>query len=261
MSRVLKITLAYDGTAYVGWQRQATGVSVQGLLEEALARIDGGPVAVVGAGRTDAGVHALGQVARAQVRTAHDGAMLLRALNGILPADVRVLRVEEAADAFHPRFDARSKTYQYWIWNGRVLPPAVRQWCWQVVRNLDVDAMAAAARLFEGRHDFAAFQSTGSDVKTTDRTVTRARVWRETGGGEHAVLTRLGASDPRFVVFEIEAEGFLRHMVRAMAGTLVDVGSGDRPPDAIASLLASGERHEAGATAPARGLVLVSVRY
>lgn len=260
--RVLKLTLAYDGTAYVGWQRQADGRSIQALVEDALSRIDGGPVAVVGAGRTDAGVHAVGQVARAAVHAAHDAPTFMRALNGMLPADVRVLRVEEAAPAFHPRYGAASKTYQYWIWNAPVLPPALRHWCWHVPRDLDVGAMNAASRLFEGRHDFACFQSTGSGVKSTVRTVVRAGVRREGRRDEADPLaSRLGAGATAFVVFEIEADGFLRHMVRAMAGTLVEIGDGRRAVEATSTLLASGDRAKAGPTAPAHGLVLFSVQY
>ena len=262
MSRILKITLAYDGTAYVGWQRQTEGTSIQGLLEHALTRLDKAPVVVVGAGRTDAGVHALGQVARAHVRGSHDGATLTRALNAMLPSDVRVLGVEDVHATFHPRYDATSKTYQYWIWDGGVLPPPLRAWCWHLPRGLDAGAMDAAARFVEGRHDFAAFQSTGSDVKTTERTVVRACVRREDAGmDQRGVLTRLGASGPHFVVFEIEADGFLRHMVRALVGTLVEVGSGRRRADAVPGLLAGGRRAAAGPTAPARGLVLVRVHY
>lgn len=262
MSRVLKLTIAYDGTALVGWQRQVQGTSVQGLLEAALSRIEGRPVAVTGAGRTDAGVHALGQVARAEVETAHDTDTFARALNATLPTDVRVLHVAEADRAFHPRYDAASKIYQYWIWDGPVLPPALRRWCWHQPRALDVAAMDLAARRFEGRHDFAAFQSTGSDVKTTVRTVYSAGVRREPASTEaHGVVARLGARDARFVVVEIEADGFLRHMVRAVVGTLVEVGDGRRPADTVSALLASGDRGRAGPTAPALGLVLVSVQY
>jgi tRNA pseudouridine38-40 synthase len=262
MSRVLKLTLAYDGSAYVGWQRQADGRSIQALVEDALSRIDGRPVVVRGAGRTDAGVHALGQVARAEVEGTHDAPTFLRALNGILPPDVRVLRVEEAAPAFHPRYDAASKTYQYWIWNAPVLPPAIRHWCWHVARDLDVDAMNAAARLFEGRHDFACFQSTGSDVKTTVRTVVCAQVRRERGpDAADAIANRLGAGATAFVVFEVEADGFLRHMVRAMIGTLIEIGDGRRAADSIPALLATGDRAQAGPTAPAHGLVLLSIQY
>ena len=261
--RTLKLTLAYDGTAYVGWQRQARGVSVQGLVEEALSRIDGRAVTVVSAGRTDAGVHANGQVARAVVRSGLDVSTIHRALNATLPPDVRVLRVDPASDTFRPRADARSKTYQYWWWNAPVSAPSVRGWCWHVRRPLDVSAMDEAARALEGRHDVAAFQSTGTAIASTTRTVTRSRVWSISCGPGSALslVSRLVPIDGRFVVFEIVADGFLRHMVRAIAGTLVEVGQGRRPPGCVPHILASGDRTQAGPTAPARGLVLVCVNY
>lgn len=261
--RTLKLTIAYDGAAYNGWQRQARGLSIQGLLEDALARIDKGPVTLLSAGRTDAGVHALGQVARARVTNDLQVARLCRAMNAMLPRDVRVLSIEETRAAFHPRFDARSKTYQYWIWNAPVLPPAARGWCWHVPRRLDAEAMHRVARTLVGRHDFSAFQSSGSDVKTTTRTVLRAGVASvEYGeGNADAVASRIVPRDGRFLVFEIEADGFLRHMARALMGTLVDVGDGHRPEDAVAALLKGAARGQAGATAPAHGLVLVRVSY
>jgi tRNA pseudouridine38-40 synthase len=261
--RTLKLTLAYDGAAYVGWQRQARGVSVQGLVEDALSRIDGRAVTVVSAGRTDAGVHANGQVARAVVRSRLDVSTIHRALNAILPPDVRVLRVVPASDAFHPRVDARSKTYQYWWWNAPVSSPSVRGWCWHVTHPLDASAMDEAARALEGRHDVAAFQSTGTAITSTTRTVTRSRVWSLSCGPCSAwpLVSRLAPADGRFVVFEIVADGFLRHMVRAIAGTLVEVGDGRRPPGCVPHILASGDRAQAGPTAPAHGLVLIGVEY
>ena len=282
MSRVLKLTLAYDGTAYVGWQRQASGISIQGLLEDALSRIDGAPVSVAGAGRTDAGVHALGQVASAAVTTLHDTATLRRALNAILPPDVRVVRVQQAADDFHARFSAAGKQYDYWIWQGDVHPPFLRASSWHIPRALDVTAMDEAARALVGEHDFAAFQSAGSSVKTSVRTVTQSRVLADSaaldpdpwhgasapcrtgeGGTWHRALT---LSDPSVfggspIVVRMEANGFLRHMVRAVVGTLVEIGERRRPVTSIAELLASGHRASAGATAPPHGLVLVCVHY
>jgi tRNA pseudouridine38-40 synthase len=259
----LKLTLAYDGTAYVGWQRQGRGVSVQGLVEEALERIDGGAVSVVAAGRTDAGVHANGQVARAVVRSRLDVSTIQRALNATLPPDVRVLRVDPASDTFHPRVDARSKTYQYWWWNAPVSLPLVRGWCWHVTRPLDASAMDEAARALEGCHDMAAFQSTGTAITSTTRTVTRSRVWSLSCGpcSPLPLVSRLVPADGRFVVFEIVANGFLRHMVRAIAGTLVEVGDGRRQPGCVPHILASNDRAQAGPTAPAQGLVLVCVKY
>ncbi len=265
--RTLKFTLAYDGTAYIGWQRQAEGLSIQGLLEDALSRMEGAPVGVTGAGRTDAGVHALGQVASTRVGFAHDAGTVRRALNATLPPDIRVLTVEEAPASFHPRFDAVGKTYQYWIWDAPLLPPGLRAWCWHTARPLDAARMDAAARGLEGVHDFAAFQSAGSDVATTTRTVTAARVYTMPAapdtipGAPPDVMRRLVPVTGRFIVFEIEADGFLRHMVRALAGTLIEVGDGRRPVDAVSDLLRGRDRGAAGATAPARGLVLVRVRY
>jgi tRNA pseudouridine38-40 synthase len=264
MTRTLKITLAYEGTAYVGWQRQAEGVSIQGLLEEALARLDGAPVAVHGAGRTDAGVHALGQVASVRVATVHDPAVIQRALNAMLPGDVRVFAVEEAPDDFHARYSAAGKRYEYRVWQGLVQPPFIRAWSWHVPHRLDVEAMNRAARALEGTHDFSAFQSAGSDVVSAVRTVTRARVERRdlpsgvAGGGAD---DEGGGAGGFLVCVQLEADGFLRHMVRAGVGTLVEVGDGRRPDASLPRLLESRDRGASGPTAPAHGLVLVGVDY
>lgn len=263
MTRTLKLTLAYDGTAYVGWQRQAEGVSIQGLLEEALARFDGAPVTVHGAGRTDAGVHALGQVASARVTTAHEPAVIRRALNAVLPGDVRVESVEEAPADFHARYSAIGKCYEYRIWQGAVQPPFVRAWSWHLPLPLDVNAMARAALALEGTHDFSAFQSSGSGVTTAVRTVTRARVERrEAPEGLAGGITGDddGARTP-LVVVRLDADGFLRHMVRAIAGTLVEVGEGRRDAASLPRLIDGRDRGESGPTAPAHGLVLVRVFY
>src|SRR5262245_61708584 len=172
--RNLKFTLAYDGTRLVGWQRQAEGESVQGLLEDALARFEGAAVTVHGAGRTDAGVHALGQVASVQLACAHDVATLTRALNAQLPEDVRVLAIEEMSSDFHARFSARSKTYRYQIRHGRIADPFERAYVWHMPERLDVEAMRAAAAVLVGTHDFAAFQSLGSPTRDSVRTVTHS---------------------------------------------------------------------------------------
>jgi tRNA pseudouridine38-40 synthase len=241
-----KLTISYDGTTFVGWQRQASGVSIQGLLEDALAELEGAPVAVAGAGRTDAGVHALGQVASVSLSRDVDAATVLRAANARLPGTVRVLDAIDVGPAFHARFNATSKSYRYRIWNADVLNPFERAYVWHVPAPvLDVKAMSAAAALLEGRHDFAAFQTAGAETKTTDRVVFSSQV----SGG------------PSLITFEIRGDGFLRHMVRGIVGSLVEVGRGRYPATWMQDVLASRARANAGPTAPAAGLFLVRVEY
>ena len=247
MKRTLKITLSYDGTRFVGWQRQAEGESIQGLLEGALAKFEGGPVTAHGAGRTDAGVHALGQVASATVGFTHPADTLVRALNAQLPDDVRVVEVADAPPDFHARFSARSKTYRYQIRAGTIGDPFARAFVWQLAERLDVAAMREAAGTLVGTHDFAAFQSAGTDTSSTVRTISGSEL-RESD--ELAPL-----------VYEISGDGFLRHMVRAIVGTLVEIGRGWRSAGSMAQLVDGGRRAEAGATAPPHGLFLVRVDY
>jgi tRNA pseudouridine38-40 synthase len=241
-----KITLAYDGTDYVGWQLQANGVSIQGLLEDALRAIDGRDVRVTGAGRTDAGVHALGQVASFTIQRALTADTVVRAVNAHLPGAVRVLSAEAVPETFHPRSAATAKTYRYRIWNGEVVSPFERRYAWHITCALDVEAMRAAATIVEGRHDFAAFQAAGSEVKTTVREIYRSA---------------LRTPHPALLEYEITGTGFLRHMVRAIVGTVVEVGRGRQPVEWIAAVLASRDRTMAGPTAPPEGLFLVSVDY
>ena len=246
MHHTLKLTLQYDGTGYVGWQRQAEGISIQGLLEEALLPIEGGPVTVHGAGRTDAGVHALGQVASVRLTASLDAATLARALNAVLPMDVRVARVEEVADDFHARFSATGKIYQYRIVNGPFASPFVRRYVWHVIPKINFDAVREASATLVGTHDFAAFQGTGTSVPSTERTVRRID-WAEQADGLR--------------VMEIEGDGFLRHMVRNIAGTLVEIGLGRWPASAMTGILDSRDRGRAGTTAPPQGLFLIEVQY
>lgn len=242
-----KITLAYDGANYVGWQRQAAGTSIQGLIEDALRELDGREVVLHSAGRTDAGVHALGQVASCALHRAIESDVLVRALNARLPADVRVVSAETVAPDFHARFSAKAKTYRYRIYNADDMSPFERHYAWHVFGALDVEAMDAAARSLEGRHDFKAFQTSSGTTRTTERTVTRSRVTR----------TDLGD----VILYEITGDGFLRHMVRAIVGTLVDIGRGRRPSEGMREVLVSRDRGRAGPTAPAWGLFLVGVEY
>jgi len=256
-----KITLAYDGTNYVGWQRQAAGTSVQGVIEDVLRELDGRDVVLHGAGRTDAGVHALGQVASCALDRAIEAGVLLRALNARLPPDVRVVAAEEVASDFHARFRATAKTYRYRIYNAPVMSPLERHYAWHVFGALDVEAMDAAARLVEGRHDFAAFRTSSGTTRTTVRTVTRSRVTRTKLPTREDTLCVPGAGDGDLIVYEINGDGFLRHMVRAMVGTLVEIGRGRWPVDEMRAVLESRDRGRAGPTAPGCGLFLVGVEY
>jgi tRNA pseudouridine38-40 synthase len=258
--RTLKLTVQYDGTNYVGWQRQAEGISIQALLEEALEPFEGAPVTVHGAGRTDAGVHALAQVASVRTRTEHAVETLRRALNAVLPDDVRVVAVEEAAPGFHARFDAVSKTYAYRIANMSVVSAFEHRYVWHVPGRLDVDAMRRGAEMLVGHHDFAAFQSAGGDVQTTERTITQIVL----GSDQDQTGVRPGSDPgltPDLIELTVSGDGFLRHMVRSIAGTLVDVGLGRWPATYVAEILASRDRGRAGRAAPAAGLFLVRVDY
>jgi tRNA pseudouridine38-40 synthase len=246
---VFKLTLAYDGTEFVGWQRQANGRSVQALLEEALSHIEGAPVTVIGAGRTDAGVHALGQVASVSLKNGLAALVLRRALNATLPPDVRVVAVEPVSPDFNARFAAQTKTYRYRIVCAEFISPFDRRFAWHLPGSLDVAEMERAAARLEGRHDFAAFQSAGSDVTTTERTVLSSQ------------LTLVKTAETDEIFYDVTGDGFLRHMVRAVVGTLVEVGSGRLKAGDLTEILASRDRHRAGPTAPAHGLFLVAVSY
>ena len=265
-----RLTLAYDGTGFVGWQRQASGTSIQALVEDALRELDGRDAPVAAAGRTDAGVHASGQVASVSLKRAIDAAGLVRALNAHLPDAVRVLGAAPVEETFHARFQAKSKTYVYRVWNDDVLSPFELAFSWHVRAPLDSDAMASASRLLEGHHDFAAFQAAGSEPAATDRVILRSRVHSGATGAPddsrfpaapHCWSAGLGLPAPALVLYEIAGTGFLRHMVRNIVGTLVEIGSGRRSVEWMAEVLAGRDRARAGPTAPATGLFLVAVEY
>jgi tRNA pseudouridine38-40 synthase len=256
-----KITLAYDGTDLVGWQRQAAGVSVQGLLEDALEDLDGRAVTVIGAGRTDAGVHALGQVASFTLDRVLPAGTMVRALNARLPASVRVIAAAEASSTFHARYAARTKTYRYRMWQGDVMPPFERAYSWHLTGALDLDRMAEAARLIEGRHDFSAFEAAGGAARQTAREVLSSRIAvHPCEAWDPGPRDDLGPSG-RLIAYEVSGTGFLRHMVRTIVGTLVEIGRGRQPPRWIEEVLRSRDRTQAGPTAPAQGLFLVRVAY
>jgi tRNA pseudouridine38-40 synthase len=246
---LFRVTLAYDGTDFLGWQAQDPargGRTVQGTLESALAHFGSGDrVVVTGAGRTDAGVHAEGQVASFVLPRPMDAAALKRALNGILPADVRVLDAAPAHEGFHPRKDALSKLYRYVLDTGSVQLPMRRRFAGHVPWTLDPPRVLAAAALYRGCHDFASLASAGGSIATTERTLTRSDV-----RFEGATLT-----------YEVEAQGFLRKMVRSLVGGLVAVGRGVLSLEDLVTALRARDRRAWPPPADARGLTLVRVDY
>jgi tRNA pseudouridine38-40 synthase len=248
----VRLTIQYDGTDFAGWQTQAQGErTVQGELERALALLEGEPVAVHGAGRTDAGVHAEGQVASARLRRAWEPERLCAAINGNVGRDLRVIAAAPAPEEFHARFSARGKTYRYRIFNEQFISPFFLRYAHHEARRLNVVRMRECARLFVGEHDWTAFSSAQAEVGSRVRDVTRLEV-----------CERFSASGRgRVVEITAGAEGFLRYMVRSIAGTLLAAGRGESGEDEIIRALQTGDRSLVGATAPPRGLTLVRVHY
>ena len=244
-TRNIKLTLSYDGTDFHGWQRQPGLRTVQGALEDALAQLTGTRPATNASGRTDAGVHALGQVVHFLTISHHSNETFVRALNAILPHDVRVLTAEEKPQAFHATLDARSKRYRYVIDNGSIADVFQLRYSWHVRPPLDAAAMARAGRFLLGRHDFRSFETEWPNRMSSVRTILDLSVERADS----------------FVTIEVEADGFLYNMVRSIAGTLMLVGAGKRPLAWVAEVLAGENRVLAGPTAPAKGLFLVKVNY
>ncbi len=259
--RKLRLTIAYDGTRYAGWQiqdrrpqttdrsRGATKPTIQGTIEAVLSRILQESVRVVGSGRTDAGVHALAQVAHVTTRSSVPRERLLRSLNQLLPPDVAVTRIEEADPSFHARFDAVAKRYRYRLFTGPVVPPFVRPYVSQVRSPLRVALMRREALRLLGRHDFSAFARRDGARPRRGRGSTRRLT---------AIALRRRGQE---IHLEVEGNGFLRTMVRSLVGTLLEIGRGRLPPGTIRRMLRTRDRRLAGATASARGLTLVSVTY
>jgi tRNA pseudouridine38-40 synthase len=244
--RHLRMTIEYDGTGYKGWQRQSEGTTIQQVLEETLGRVTGEKVTIHGSSRTDAGVHALNQVAHFRTSSTIPERNLLMGLNSLIPRDIVIRDLTEADESFHARYSARSKTYFYRIFNSDIRTALHRNYCWFVFKPLDVAGMAEAAAALEGVHDFSAFCSVQTDVKSRVREIYDTRLEREGGS---------------FLRFHIEANGFLRHMVRTIVGTLVDVGKGKLTPADFREILESRDRKRAGVTAPPQGLFLSEVKY
>ena len=256
---IFKLTLAYDGTEYHGWQRQPEQRTVQGELERAWLEITGETVRLAGASRTDAGVHAAGQVASVESQTRLTADALLNGLNAKLPDDAVVRSVELAPDGFHATHDAKRKRYRYTYYNDHRRPLFCRRHAWHVPTPLDVSTMHRAAQVLVGTHDFASFQSVGSERESTVRTIFAAEVQGRAGRGRGG--DALDDEMAALIDFEVEGDGFLYNMVRALAGSLVEVGRGRRDEKWLAEVIAARDRSTAGQTAPPHGLTLLWVAY
>jgi len=244
--RTIKLTIEYDGTNYLGWQVQPKGPTIQRVLEETLKKITGEEVRLIGSGRTDAGVHAFGQVAHFKTHSKISLHSMARALNSLLPPDIVIRRVREVDENFHARKSCKSKIYEYRILNRNLRSAFYNKYAWHIPQKLNLKEMKEATRYLIGEHDFSSFRSVGTPTQTATRKVIRAE-WKKGRDG--------------LLYFEIEANGFLKQMVRAMVGTLVEVGRGRLSPEEFQEILQSKDRRKAGPTAPAHGLLLKEVKY
>lgn len=255
-----KLTIEYSGTAYAGWQIQPHKKTVQGLIQDVLRRITQEKVNLIGASRTDAGVHALGQVAHFKTKSKITCEKFFIALAGLLPEDISVTRVEKVSSRFHAQKSARRKTYRYWIWNAKARPALLKDRVWHIWMPLDVSKMRKAAAYLRGRHDFTAFRAHQSDTRTSVRRINRISICR----GEPRVRPGYAGHGRRQaspLQIDITGNGFLKYMVRNIVGTLTDVGKGRLKPEDVKKILKGRDRKKAGATAPAFGLYLMSVGY
>jgi tRNA pseudouridine38-40 synthase len=252
--RNLRLTIAYDGTDFHGWQRQPQAPTIQEALESGIAKITGARASLHGSGRTDAGVHAAGQVANFKTACPIPCLSLVKALNDILPAAIRVRKAEEVPAGFHARYSASAKTYRYRILQAAVCPPFLARYVYHHPYPLDGRRMVQAARLLEGEHDFTSFA--GSDPARKEKQRQHDSNVRQIFHSRIRVRKEL-----QMIVYEIRGSGFLHHMVRNIVGTLLEVGSGKLLPEDVQAILELRDRGKAGATAPASGLWLVKVEY
>lgn len=254
--RNFRMVLQYEGTRYQGWQRQgSTDNTIQGKLETLLSKMTGQKIEIQGAGRTDAGVHALGQVANFHADTQMTQTEILEYMNRFLPEDIAVISLKEVSERFHSRLNATGKTYCYRVINSAIPHVFDRRYVHVVEQQLDIDAMREAAQYLTGTHDFKAFTSNKRGKKSTVRTINSIQIEKCAGTS----MKILGMQDE--IRFLYRGDGFLYHMVRIMTGTLLEVGIHKRKPEEIAEVLASGARERAGELAPAKGLTLLEVRY
>jgi len=244
--RNIKLLIEYDGTNYLGWQIQPKGPTIQGMLEDKIKLLTGESIQLFGSGRTDAGVHALGQVAHFKTQSQMDLRSMQRALNSLLPRDIVIQKIEEVEEGFHARKQSKSKIYEYRILNRSLRSAFYRGYVWHIPQKLNMTQMKKATQGLIGEHDFSAFRTVGSSTRTAVRRVIRAE-WKRGREG--------------LIRFEIEANGFLKQMVRSIVGTLVDVGKGKINPGEFQRILESKDRKKAGPTAPAKGLFLKEVKY
>lgn len=251
----IKLTIAYDGTDFHGWQVQPGKPTIQGALTDVVRKLTQESLTIHAAGRTDAGVHALGQVAHFKTQAHLTPGEFQRAFNALLPPEIRVVAAEEVGPDFHARWQAQAKTYRYRVFRGRVVPPFAWRYVLHYPYPLDESAMGAAARLFEGEHDFTSFAaSTGSEEEDRDRTPVR-EIFRS------EILSHAGGEEDHELIYEVRGRSFLRYMVRKMVGTLIDVGKGRLKPEDIPRLFELRDRSRSGPTVPPHGLCLVAVEY
>jgi tRNA pseudouridine38-40 synthase len=272
--RNIKLTIQYDGTNYHGWQIQPIQgsefgvrslkhkeqkknvITVQGILQETIKEITGEDTKVIGAGRTDAGVHAIEQVASFKTSTGLPPDIIKRALNAILPDDIRIIGVHDAESTFHPRYDAKSKIYFYVISTDRTISPFLNRYIWKIPYKLNLDEMDVAIKFLKGKHDFAAFRASGCGAKSTVRTIFNISL-----EVLNVINFMTAGLNGNFLKIRIEADAFLRHMARNIVGTIIEVGKGKISKEDIKKILASKDRRFAGPAAPTKGLFLEKINY